>query len=487
MKYPLLPLLALAPLVPALLLAACGDAPNNTSGSAGAGASASGGAGGQGNTGGAGNGTGQGGEGGLVFTTSSGAGGAGGDGGSAACVGQTVQAELVPLDLYIMLDSSGSMLEKSGAMGTGVAKWDAVKGALTAFVQDPGSAGIGVGLQYFPLQPPGVPDSCTSNNQCGQYGPCVLKTCSGLGSIVPCAGSQDCPNGSSCTNLGQCANDPATYCLPIGAFCNGNKGQCVQVQSSFCANQTSCNAADYAAPAVDIALLPGAAAGIVTSMNAKAPEGGTPTSAALQGAVDHARAHATANPTHTVVAVLATDGLPTQCDPLDFNGISAIAASALGGSPSVPTFVIGVFAGDDAAAKTNLDQLAQAGGTNQSFLVDVTQNVEQAFLAALNAIRGQKLACEYLLPPAPPGETLDYGKVNVRHTPTGSMTSSTIYYVQTLDKCDAATGGWYYDQDPSAGLTPTKIIMCPATCTVFGTGGQVDIGLGCTTEIPPPK
>lgn len=215
-------------------------------------------------------------------------------------------------------------------------------------------------------------------------------------------------------------------------------------------------------------------------MNAKTPIGGTPTSAALSGALNQATTYATANPTHKVVAVLATDGLPTLCTPVDFNGISAIASTALNGTPSVPTFVIGVFAGNNTMAKTNLDMLAAAGGTNQAFIIDTNQNVEQAFLQALNAIRGQKLACEYLIPTPPAGETLDYGKVNVEHTPVGSSTPNTIYYVGSVDKCDAVTGGWYYDVDPATGGTPTKIEICPVTCTNFD-AGQINIALGCAT------
>ena len=43
-----------------------------------------------------------------------------------------------------------------------------------------------------------------------------------------------------------------------------------------------------------------------------------------------------------------------------------------------------------------------------------------AFIDALNAIRGTKLACEYLIPAPPPGEKLDFNKVNVEHTPPGA-------------------------------------------------------------------
>jgi hypothetical protein len=251
--------------------------------------------------------------------------------------------------------------------------------------------------------------------------------------------------------------------------------------------QDSCAAADYATPAVEIAPLGGAAPALVNSIGAITPSGATPTAPALEGAIDHARAYALANPTHTVVALLATDGLPTECAPTGIGDIAQIATAGAAGSPSIRTFVIGVFSGNDLNAQSNLNQIAAAGGTQQAFFVDSNQNVAQAFLDALNQIRGTKLACEYQVPAPPPGESLDYGQVNVEHTPPGQTQRATVLYVGNAFDCDPATGGWYYDADPVNGGSPTKIIMCPATCTAFTVGGQVDIRVGCKTEIALPK
>lgn len=400
-----------------------------------------------------------------------------------ACAGSTVEPTPVPLDIYIMLDKSGSMLDKTGKMGQGIPKWDAVTGALEAFFNDPQSAGIGVGLQYFPIRDPAAPDSCDSQADCGMFGPCLLKVCQGDTGIV-CTNNQECGNAGPCTNLGQCANDAATLCLPIGAQCPGNKGQCVQVTDSVCLSVDSCEVADYASPAVPIEVLPAAAPALIASMTGTDPEGATPTGPALQGAIDHASDWAVANPTHKVVALLATDGLPTECSPLDNDGLAQIAAAGLAGDPSVSTFVIGVFAGNDMAAKATIDAIAVAGGTDAGFYVDAQQDVGQAFIDALNAIRGAKLACEYQIPEPPPNEMLDYQKVNVLHTPDGADMPVPVPYVGSADLCDPMTGGWYYDVDPLMGGTPTKIIICPATCDSFGLGGVVDLQLGCETVVP---
>jgi hypothetical protein len=57
----------------------------------------------------------------------------------AACTGEMRQGERLPLDMYFVLDESGSMLEDV----MGGSKWKVVTDALTAFLNDPASADIG--------------------------------------------------------------------------------------------------------------------------------------------------------------------------------------------------------------------------------------------------------------------------------------------------------------------------------------------------------
>jgi Mg-chelatase subunit ChlD len=61
-----------------------------------------------------------------------------------ACAAEAVTAEPVPLNLYLMLDRSGSM----GSATSG--NWYAVKTGLTSFFADSASAGLRVALNYFP-------------------------------------------------------------------------------------------------------------------------------------------------------------------------------------------------------------------------------------------------------------------------------------------------------------------------------------------------
>ena len=51
-------------------------------------------------------------------------------GDSPACLSRTSDAELRPAALYLMLDSSGSMLEPAG----GATKWDSVRSAIRGFL-----------------------------------------------------------------------------------------------------------------------------------------------------------------------------------------------------------------------------------------------------------------------------------------------------------------------------------------------------------------
>ena len=70
----------------------------------------------------------------------------GGDGAGAAdaCPSVKKQAQKVPLDLVLAIDNSFSMQFEN--------KWTNLSAALDAFVDDPASAGLDFGIQFFPLR-----------------------------------------------------------------------------------------------------------------------------------------------------------------------------------------------------------------------------------------------------------------------------------------------------------------------------------------------
>jgi hypothetical protein len=426
------------------------------------------------------------------------------DPGASECVSEMQTARPVPVDMYIMLDRSNSMRL---ATGTGASKWDAMRSALTAFIADPESEGLGVGLQYFPLGAPGIPESCNTVDECGPIAGPTGGTCNNHVCLPPslattfvpqaCRIDSDCPLLSTCELMGLCELNEMVACFSLGpGGCNqigGDQfGDCLPLVGE-CTNYASCEVSDYSEPAVPIASLPDNAAALSVSLTSEEPIGLTPTPVALAGAIDRAAAHAVDNPDHRVIAVLATDGLPTDCVPPDVQNldgavaaVATIAATGFASTPSIETYVIGVFAPDEPDDPlTKLDRLAAAGGTERAFIVDATQDVSQQLIDALAEIRAGTLDCEFQLPTAPEGEALDYLLVNVEVTSDGERLD--LRYVQRAEGCDRAELGWFYDVEPEAGGSPTQIRVCSQTCTAFRNlpaGASVNIGLGCATRGP---
>ena len=352
------------------------------------------------------------------------------DAGDDHCVATSSKGEKKPLDMYIMLDKSGSMDDE---VSGGSTKWVSVTNALNDFLAQPGMNGMSVGLQYFAL-----PDA---NHACVAY-----KTVS-------------CTRNSDCGDCGPCAQV-------------NHQNRCILGYSG-----DTCDAAVYATADIEISPVSSAAPQIAESIAQHSPGSYTPTSAALQGAIDHARAWASSHPQDVAIAVLATDGQPTECD-VSLTNIGAIAVAGVSGSPKILTFVIGV--GDSLA---NLDGIARSGGTTSAFLVDTSGDVNAQFLDALNQIRGAAVGCNYLIPNPPSGQLLDYNKVNVQFTPGAGGAAEGFVQAQSKSACATNTAAWYYD-DPG---NPTQIVLCPDTCTRVeaDSGGQIDVLLGCRTNIGP--
>lgn len=406
------------------------------------------------------------------------------------CAGDLIQAERIPLDMYVMLDVSGSMLDATAGDAT-VTKWEAVSSALSDFVSDPASDGMGMGLQVFPIRHPDAPASCKTNNDCGaDFGPCFLKTCWNYPALIACNTTAECGNFGPCVTFGYCANNQDFVCNSIGKNCgvdpdtNKQLGTCVAPASSTCVATADCRPATYEAPAAPIAELPGAKTALLDAIDASMPDEGalTPTGPALQGAIDQASGWAKAHPERQVVAVLATDGLPTLCEPTTIADVAALAAAGRRLAPAVSTFVIGVVGPDDTDSPANLNTIAKSGGTGSAFIVDTQGNVQMQFRDALNKIRASGLSCELAVPVASAGKTVDYMKVNVSFD-DGSGPAD-LGYVKEASNCDASDGGWYYDVSDPTAETPKRILTCPATCTAFEKSdmGSVQIKLGCTTH-----
>lgn len=197
----------------------------------------------------------------------------------ATCGGTVFEPERLPLDMYFLVDSSGSMAEPASV---GASKWDLMSGALIDFLSDPRNAEIAVGVGYFPEK--------------------VQPTCT--------APAADC------------------LCIPVINICFTNAGG-------------SCAAADYAAPSVPLGLPP-APDGVINSILGRQLAGGTPTRVALEGTYQYLETWASQNPGRKLATILATDGEPTGCLGNSPAEAATLAAQALASASQIQTFVIGV-------------------------------------------------------------------------------------------------------------------------------------------------
>lgn len=418
------------------------------------------------------------------------------DGGSfdfEACAVDKQKGKLAPLDLVLMQDTSGSMWAYASGTTT---KWTAIKEALHAFMTDPGSLGLGMGVQFFPRFENNVPNGCTANADCGPSGgKCIYKACSKTGTL--CESQADCAGGNNfCTQLQRCSAYQEAICLSSIDCADNNlvPTTCNQpIVRGICdGSSVSCSVADYSGLAAPVAALPGAATAIDGALAARLPMGQTPTHAALQGALAAAKAQASAHPGAVTAVILSTDGIPYtkgKCTD-DPDAIAAAAAAGLAGTPSIKTFVIGVLSPQDMTnnATATLNAIAAAGGTTAATIIGASASTQADFIAALQKVRGQSLPCEFDLP-VPKAGTPDYDKVNVVYTDPTTNGQTLIKYVGGKAACDPASGGWYYDVDPTSGAKPAEVVLCGATCsTVQKTpGGAVDVVQGCETQTNVPK
>ena len=251
----------------------------------------------------------------------------------------------------------------------------------------------------------------------------------------------------------------------------------LQVGLQFFPIRKQCSVPDYANPAVPLTPLAQAAPPITAALDAQQMAGGTPMVPLLQGLTQYLVS--AAKPERKQIIVLTTDGIPDlpadTCAggsfPNTLDNAVIAAANALKGSPSIPTFVIGV-----GSELTALNAVAQAGGTGQATLIDVGGNVQQSLFSALSAIRREAIPCDFTIPN---GTALDPGSTNVTYKPGGSTTPAALAYVGGETTCDQAPGsqGWYFDD----ANNPKKVILCNALCQIVKQDdlGEVDLVFGC--------
>lgn len=224
-----------------------------------------------------------------------------------------------------------------------------------------------------------------------------------------------------------------------------------------------------------------------TAIGRVRPNGGTPTHAAYKFGSETVAASMLAG---KKFVLLITDGVPTytlECmgdgqTPVDDQPlIDEVAKSA---SSGISTFVIGSPGSEP--ARPDLSQMATKGGTAKAGCsdkgptychLDMTTATDfgKALSAGLADVAGQIGTCEFTVPPAPKGKTLDPKLVNVLYT-TGAGKETSI----PQDAKGDCASGWQYDNDQN----PTKITLCGSDCDAVKAdqGAKIDVIFGCTTE-----
>ena len=322
-----------------------------------------------------------------------------------ACVDQEAEAQRIPLDIYFMMDRSGSMGSDCNVTpGTFVpsvnSKWCRAINAIAGYVSSAQSAGNKAAIQYFSIG---------------------SGTCSGDG------------------------YDSAATSFDV---LDGTSG--------------------------------GHAATIIASLNGTNPSGGTPTQGALNGIARFTSANRTAD--RTIIGILITDGQPWGCSD-DNNELRGIAANHFA-STGIHTFMVGMtgasfnslehWASYSGAISHPNDGGNCGNGAATCHHYNVGDGHYDVFVRALNAIQNSVLGCTFSF--KPPEGVLDLDRVVVDYYPNGA--DAPVSLKRKTDRADCGgDDGWYFDNN----TTPTRIELCPKTCTTVraDSKAKVKIRIAC--------
>lgn len=233
----------------------------------------------------------------------------------------------------------------------------------------------------------------------------------------------------------------------------------------------ACSPGSYNPPEVPISTIPSSSSTLTNALGSTTPAGdATPVYGAMYGSLQWATLHQDANPDRVVVVVLASDGDPTQCN-TSIDAIAGIAETAYAYN-GVRTFVVAI----QGATLDNLDVIAAAGGTTAA--LDITSDIS-LFQQKMEEIRGAVLGCEFDIP-MPTAEEFDPLKLNVEYAPDDATPFETIGQVAGSADCGDDPGWYYNDAD-----APTKILLCPASCSAVQTSPTaiINFAFGCPTVV----
>jgi hypothetical protein len=340
----------------------------------------------------------------------------------AACGTGMAEATLLPVNIMLMFDRSGSMI-----MNGTPTRWDVATSALQAFFESPEADGLGVALRFFPHDEPAA--GCTADG-------CACDSAACAEVLV---------------DMGTLLVDPAPMDAQEAALVQA-------IVDSPPENGGPGNACD-----MDF--------------------GNTPIYPALDGALRWATAYQMANADQKTVVVFVTDGEPAGGCNDDFDQIDQLAADALA-SANINTYVIGLAdENGDGVNPDDMNGLAMAGGTEEAFFVNDGPTAAMDLLETFNAIRGMEISCDFPMPEATEdGDEIDPGLVNVTFS-SGSGDPVTFTKVADAAGCDTAQS-WYYDNEAMPTQIHLCPAACEAVTNV--PMASVQVLVGCKPMIEPP-
>ncbi|MBK7582216.1 MAG: VWA domain-containing protein [Myxococcales bacterium] len=173
--------------------------------------------------------------------------------------------------------------------------------------------------------------------------------------------------------------------------------------------------------------------------------------------------------------------LTTACDPNAPGSLPCVQTAQL---VNIRTFVIGVPGSENGRAL--LSQIAYEGGTAKTatcthnatpndagdchFDMTKSANFSADLKAALQQISGTVLSCEVAVPKAPPGKKINANDVKVKVTGTEVPQDNSA-------TCDKANG-WQFSADKS------KIFLCGSACDdAKKPNAKIELDLGCLQDI----
>ncbi len=328
-----------------------------------------------------------------------------------------VEVEIVeasPVALYFMLDFSGSMDQPTPSIQT---KRMLALDAINWFVNDPGSIGIDLALQYFPQM----------------MGDCVT----GAVYDTPAVPMGRLPDHAAAISASLAAGGTSNgFGTPIEGALRGATAYCARFQNDPTAN----------------------------------PDGEQCVAVLITDGQPTFCDGVHANLARIAADAYANDGVQTFAVGMlgaDFTLLELIGQAGNGDctpDPGDPSWACDVSTG----GTTFIDALNQIRN-----LVTTLETITDTVLE----MQSVALECEWKLPQDTEDSAFDLEQVNVEFSPTGLPADRQIFgYVEDSENCGSNLG-WSFD-DPE---TPTRIVACPAACEAIQAApdAAIDIQLGC--------